>query len=126
MHVLDSSVIIAVLREETDIDALMPHFGGAVMSALNHSEVLQKFAQLGGSVDLAEALIGGLAVQVVPFDRELSIAAAALWEHTRAHGLSLADRACLALAQATGAVAVTADRAWAKVDLPGLTVKIIR
>jgi ribonuclease VapC len=126
VHVLDSSVLIAVLRDETDIEALLPHFSDAVMSTLNHSEVLQKFAQLGGSVDVAEALISGLAVRVVPFDRELSIAAAALWEHTRAHGLSLADRACLALAQATGGVAVTADRAWAKVDLPGLTVKIAR
>lgn len=119
-------MLIAVLRDETDIEALLPHFSDAVMSTLNHSEVLQKFAQLGGSVDVAEALISGLAVRVVPFDREFSIAAAALWEHTRAHGLSLADRACLALAQATGGVAVTADRAWAKVDSPGLTVKIVR
>lgn len=126
MRVLDSSVIIAVLRDEANIETLLPHFSDAVMSALNHSEVLQKFAQLGGPVDLAEALIGGLAVQVVPFDHELSIAAAALWEHTRPHGLSLADRACLAVAQTTGGVAVTADRAWSKVDLPGLTIEIVR
>ena len=48
-----------------------------------------------------------------------------MWASTRKAGLSLADRACLALALDLGATAVTADRAWAKVDV-GVEVKVIR
>lgn len=125
MHILDSSVLIALMLEETNADLLVPYFDDPVMVALNHSEVLQKIAQLGGSIDHAESMIAGMAVQVAPFDRELSRGAAALWPLTRAHGLSLADRSCLALARATGAVAVTADGAWGGVEVPGVTVTVI-
>ena len=125
MHVLDSSVLITLMLEETDGETLLPYFDRAVMGALNHSEVLQKIAQLGGSIDEAEGMLARLAVRVVPFDQELSRETAALWPLTRAHGLSLADRSCLALARATGAVAVTADRAWGGVDIPGVAVNVI-
>jgi len=40
-------------------------------------------------------------------------------------GLSLGDRACLALADAMGCPAVTADRAWSSIDI-GVSVVLIR
>jgi PIN domain nuclease of toxin-antitoxin system len=44
---------------------------------------------------------------------------------TRGHGLSLGDRACLALARTLGATALTTDRAWRAVDV-GVAIEVIR
>jgi PIN domain nuclease of toxin-antitoxin system len=61
----------------------------------------------------------------IDFDRELAIGAAALLPQTAPFGLSLGDRACLALARLRGLPAVTADRDWARLDL-GITVEVMR
>ena len=67
-------------------------------------------------------------VQAIDFDAEQATACAALRAVTRAQGLSLGDRACLALASGMEGVAVTADRAWADVDelVMGVRVLLIR
>jgi PIN domain nuclease of toxin-antitoxin system len=49
----------------------------------------------------------------------------AFWEKTRGLGLSLADRACLALAIERGAAVLTADRTWAELDL-GIEIRLVR
>jgi PIN domain nuclease of toxin-antitoxin system len=61
----------------------------------------------------------------IDFDRELAVGAAALLRPTSRFGLSLGDRACLALARLRDLPAVTADRAWAKLDL-GIRVEVVR
>jgi ribonuclease VapC len=53
------------------------------------------------------------------------ILVAELLDRSRSAGLSLGDRACLALAQQRGCIAVTADRAWADVDL-GVGILVVR
>ncbi len=44
---------------------------------------------------------------------------------TRAHGLSLGDRACLALARSAGLPVLTADREWRGVGLD-MEIELIR
>jgi ribonuclease VapC len=61
----------------------------------------------------------------VPFDDDLAFAAAALRPETRAAGLPLGDRACLALARRRNRAVLTADRAWARVSV-GVDVRLIR
>ena len=56
-------------------------------------------------------------VALMPFDVSDAETAADLWVRTRHHGLSLGDRACLALAARIDAPAVTADRAWRDLDV---------
>lgn len=53
------------------------------------------------------------------------IAVARLRLTTKTQGLSLADRACLALAERLDVPAVTADQEWAKADV-GAEVQLIR
>jgi PIN domain nuclease of toxin-antitoxin system len=49
----------------------------------------------------------------------------ALRPATKALGLSLGDRACLALARRERLPILTADRSWAKLDL-GIPIKVMR
>ena len=125
MYVLDSSVIVAVMKAEPGSEELLQFFDGSLMCAINHLEVLQKMAQLGGSVETAATMLAGFDFQVAPFDRELSIETALLWPLTSHKGLSLADRSCLALARAMSGIAVTADRAWLCLDIPDLSINVI-
>ncbi len=62
-----------------------------------------------------------LGVVFEPFTADHAETAALLRARTRERGLSLADRACLALALDRGLKVVTADRAWAEL---GLEVKV--
>ena len=64
-------------------------------------------------------------LEVVPFDEDLARQTGALRPVTKSLGLSLGDRACLALAQRERLPIVTADKSWAKLDL-GIAIKVVR
>lgn len=126
MIVLDASALMALIYDEDGADEVAQRTAGSLMSAVNLSEVLQKVTQRGITPVRLRGLLHDLEVGVVPFDDQMAEDAAALWRHTRHIGLSFADRACLALAQAVNGVAVTADRPWAKLNLPEIGVHVIR
>jgi PIN domain nuclease of toxin-antitoxin system len=73
----------------------------------------------------AEDALGGLGLDVRAFDERAAWEAGALRAGTRKAGLSLGDRACLALARDLGVPALTADAAWAKVP-SGVEVRLVR
>jgi len=98
---------------------------GSVVSAANWAEVGEKFASRGQDLAGWRAPFTAVGFDVVPFTEVRAEAAAALWARTRAAGLSLGDRACLALAAELGVPAVTADRAWAGLDV-GVEVVVVR
>ncbi|RZS44709.1 PIN domain nuclease of toxin-antitoxin system [Herbihabitans rhizosphaerae] len=126
--ILDASAALALLRRETGHEVVAERLRDdrVLMSAVNYSETVQKLAQLGSTTaaDDASALVA-LGVTVAAFDTDSAVLTADLWPTTRTAGLSLGDRACLALtASVPDAVALTADRAWLKVD--GVAVDVIR
>jgi ribonuclease VapC len=123
--VLDASALIALIRGEPGADAVNELARGAVISTVNWVEVLAAIAALGLSIAGRRAQLERLGISLAPFTPEQAEAAASMHPATRDAGLSLADRACLALAFALGGTAVTADRAWAEVDV-GVDVKLIR
>lgn len=122
---LDASAILALVNSEPGGEAVQDLIGGAIVSAANWSEILQKSAALGLNLEQVAAGLRGLGVAVVPFGAADAEATARLWPLTRHAGLSLADRACLALAQRLGVPAYTADRAWAPLQI-GLEIQLIR
>ncbi|MGI8678788.1 MAG: type II toxin-antitoxin system VapC family toxin [Jatrophihabitans sp.] len=125
--VLDASAVLTLLYREPGHDVVAELVDGAVISAVNWSEVVQKLAQRG--VPDPGAVVAGLlalGAEVMAFGRGDAETAAGLWPAGRACGLSLGDRACLAVATAVPAgVAVTADTAWANVEA-GVEIRVIR
>jgi ribonuclease VapC len=123
--VLDASAVIALLWEEPGADVVEGLLGAALVSAVNWSEVLQRYNALGldtaGRRDSVEAL--GIAIE--DFSGDDAETAASMWASTRSAGLSLADRACLSLAQRLRLPVHTADRVWETVDV-GVEVVLIR
>ena len=123
--VVDASAVIALLVGEpfTRFDAR--RLSNALISAVNLSEVLARLPELGVPEDATAAAVSRLALRVVIFDEAQARAAARLRALTRQAGLSLGDRACIALGAARSCPVVTADRAWANLDL-GVEVILIR
>ena len=111
--VLDASAVLALLGDEPGADRVAAAVDdGATIGAVNLAEVLTKLSDFGMPTAAAEDALEGLGLEVVAFDGGAARAVAALRASTRARGLSLGDRAALALADALGAPVLTTDRAW--------------
>ncbi|MBV8752781.1 MAG: type II toxin-antitoxin system VapC family toxin [Hyphomicrobiales bacterium] len=123
--VLDSSALLAFIHGEPGGEVVGGVIGQAVISSVNHAEVVTKLVERTGSLDLARAALGMASVDVIDFDRLQAEQAGALVKRTRSRGLSLGDRACLTLAAREGAPVLTADRIWATLKLD-VEVRLIR
>ncbi len=122
--VVDASALLALLQGEPGGKSVETAVEGSAMSAVNWSEVHHRLAR-GIDVSELRSDVEALGLELVPFavaDAEL---AATLWSSTRHLGLSLGDRACLALARRLERPALTADRAWLDLDV-GVRVHAIR
>ena len=98
---------------------------GALISTVNICEVLTRQYELGWDRAMAQAAFEALELDVSTFPIADAATAAALRAATRHAGLSLGDRACLALALREKVPVMTADRDWLKVDV-GVEVLLIR
>lgn len=123
--VLDASALLAFLHREPGADVVGESLNNALVSALNWSEVVQKAIAHGVDVRGMREDFSGLGATIVDFTSAQAELTAALWQDTHAHGLSLADRACLSLGVIRECPVMTADRAWLRLDLD-LDVRLIR
>ena len=123
--VFDSSAVLAIAFGEHGADRAADALGDGVLSAVNASEVVARLVERGLSDEDALESLHGFGLVIRPFDEGLAIAAGLLRRATRAHGLYLGDRACLALAQRERAAVLTADRRWAALELD-LEMEFIR
>ena len=122
--VLDASAVLALIQEEPGGAAVEARLDGARLSAVNLAEVAQRLSDQRPD-DLVIAVLGKFPCEVIGFDTPLALRTGLLRRATKARGLSLGDRACLALAERDGLAVVTGDRAWAELDL-GVEVVLIR
>jgi ribonuclease VapC len=124
--VLDASAILAVINAEPGAEKLTPALlARAVASAVNLAEVQTKLVARGWTSEEAWEDATSPVREIVPFDEEQARVAGDLVTQTRPLGLSLGDRACLALGMALKAPVSTADGTWRKVKV-GVRVHVIR
>ncbi len=131
-QVLDASALLAYLFNETGAEFVEKTLSrGVLISAVNLAEVFSKLEERGVAVDIAAEQFHtrGLfcALEIVNFDLEQAKVAARLRLRSKQAGLSLGDRACLALALVRGVAAITADASWEQLQgQQELKVKVIR
>jgi len=123
--VLDASALLALLNVEPGSSVVSGLAQSAAISSVNWCEVFGRLRAAGVDGDALRTQMAETGIAVVPFDGIDAEAAGEFVPRTRRQGLSLADRACLALAARLGVPAVTADRAWTTLDV-GVAVVCIR
>ena len=120
---LDSSAVLAVFLNEPG-EIVIPVLEGALLSTVNLAEVHTKMLDLGAMPAHAWSRVQSVHCEICFFTEQQARIAAELLPITRSFGLSLVDRACLALAIDRKATVYTTDRIWTKLDL-GIRVEAI-
>lgn len=124
--VLDASALLALLNQEPGSERLTPELlSGAMTSTVNLAEVQAKLVREGEDPDMAWRVILASGQDAQPFTSDQAKTAGALVKQTKSLGLSLGDRACLALAITLGVPVYTTDRKWKPLRL-GVEINVIR
>ena len=123
---LDASALLAILNQEIGSEKLSPELLSiSVSSTVNLAEVQAKLVRRGLRPGEAwEATLSPVR-EAVSFNEEQAKLAGSLVSHTRPLGLSLEDRACLALGIALKAPIYTADKSWKTLKI-GVAIHSIR
>jgi PIN domain nuclease of toxin-antitoxin system len=123
--VLDASAVLAFLQDESGsekVDEILSE-GKAIISAVNYAEVVGKLFDAGLPEASVIVVMENLELQIEPLDDQQAWKAGMLRISTREFGLSLGDRACLALAHIKKLSIITADKQWDKLKTD---IKIIQ
>ena len=123
--VFDSSVLIAILRQEPGSEVGEQSLNEALISTVNLAEVATYLARNSVPTETINNALATFPIEVVPFDREQGLIAGCLYPACKSLGLSLGDRACLALAKSKRLPVLTADRVWLDLEID-VSVKSIR
>jgi PIN domain nuclease of toxin-antitoxin system len=124
--VLDASALLAYIRREPGAAVVERAIRiGSSISTVSVAEVVSKLSELGVTDEDIRQILASMALEIVPFDRTQAFLAGFLRLRTRHLGLSLGDRACLALAEYLDVPALTADRIWQSLSV-GIEIRLIR
>lgn len=123
--VFDSSALLAISFGESGAERAARGLKDGMMSAVNVAEVISRYVDQGASEEEARVSLQAFGLEIRPFDETQAMAAGLMRTATQKLGLSLGDRACLALAVQERATVFTADRTWAALDLE-VDVELIR
>lgn len=125
--ILDASALMVLIAKENGWENVLPLLPGAIMSSVNLSEIAKILIEKHGIKSKAiQSTIEKLIEEVIPFDKEQAYVTAELSLITKQYGLSLGDRACLALGKIYGYKVYTADREWVKVTLDDIKIELVR
>ena len=108
--VLDASALLALLNGESGSERVAEVLPDTAIASVNFSEVVAKLADEGRDESEIRSYLDALGLKIVEFNAELAYQTGFLRPLTRSIGLSLGDRACLALAVSLGVPALTCDR----------------
>jgi len=123
--VLDASALLALLNAEKGANIVLELLPQAGISTVNLAEVVTRLSAVGMPDNEIRATLSLLGLETMVFDEEQAFLTGLFYAQTYPNGLSLGDRACLALAKVTNATAVTAYREWEGLDI-GISINLIR
>lgn len=115
--VLNASALIASINEEKGAEIVDRYLAHAMISTVNLTEVASYHVRKGMPMDEFAELLKDLALNVIEYDEAQALLAACILPKTSPKGLSLGDRACIALAMTRNLPVLTADSVWKTLDL---------
>ncbi len=123
--ILDTSAVLAALWDEPGGERVNEVLAEARISAVSQSELIAKLVDRGASASQVRDVIIALNLDVGEFSASQALISGELRRETKAVGLSLGDRCCLALAREESLPVLTADRAWANLNVE-VEIEVIR
>ncbi len=123
--VIDASALLAMLFAETGHEIVSDALTHGIMSSVNLAEVASRLFFLGADEQTTQNKLADLPIEIVPFTQDHAYRAGLLRTATKARGLSLGDRACLATAEDLKLPVLTADQSWSQLKLT-IPVQVIR
>jgi PIN domain nuclease of toxin-antitoxin system len=123
--VLDASALLCLLNDEPGADRVVEVLTRSVMDTTNLAEVVSKLRERGLSLEEVQEALGGLHLDVRPLSPSQAMTIGDLRPATKPLGLSLGDRACLALALDLSTELFTVDADLASADV-GVSITDIR
>jgi PIN domain nuclease of toxin-antitoxin system len=124
--VLDASALLALIKNEKGSVKVEQTLGNIVMSSVNVSEVASKLLDSGIPEEECMAMIEPFVSCIISFDDDQIFLTATLKKFTKQQGLSLGDRACIALGIQLSVPIYTADKAWLECNIPNAEIVLIR
>lgn len=124
--VLDASAVLALLNREPGHEKVAAILPAALIGTVNLTEVISKLCERGVPADAAMEAVQCLGVDIVPHSPGLALRTGELRPLTKAFGLSLGDRACLALGRERRATVITAERHWDECVEAAADVHVLR
>lgn len=126
MTVLDASAVLALVHDEPGADVVAGALPASTMSTVNLAEVIGKLVDADIDSSQVRRLLSAAGVHIEPLTEQDAELAGAMRALPQGRTLSLVDRCCLALAvRNEPAEILTADRAWAALDVP-VHVRLLR
>ncbi|MDE3015869.1 MAG: type II toxin-antitoxin system VapC family toxin [Pseudomonadota bacterium] len=123
---LDASAFVAAVLNEPGADMVEDRVDeGAAISSVNLAESISKLLYYDYTLEEIQAAVEDMRLRVIPFDKSQSFLISVFQPYIKSHNLSLADRACLAVALEGGYTVLTTDRPWKKLPLD-VPVQLIR
>ena len=124
--ILDASALLALIKQERGYQTVEELLGDIVMSSVNVSEVAAILLDSDMSVQECQSVVEPLVDTIIDFDTEQSFLAGDLRKYTKKLGLSLGDRACIALGIQMKLPVYTADKIWNNLDIDSVDIRLIR
>lgn len=117
--VFDSSAVIALFAKEKGYELITKYLKNAIISTVNLAEIYKYcIDQKDLSKEDCQEIIAMSGIKVIDFDNEQALISAAIYPKTKAFGLSLGDRACIALAiNKDNLKVITCDKIWQDIQV---------
>ena len=123
--VFDSSAVLTLIKMEDGYEKVAERLDDAIISSVNFCEILVVVSRKGFKQEQTIENLKATFRHIVDFDKEQATIAATLDSSTKGYGLSLGDRACLALAKHKNLPVLTADKVWKKLKV-GVDIQLVR
>lgn len=124
--IIDASALIAYIKREPGAEKLIDLLPYSIMSTVNYAEVTTVLSKLGMPTDIISTTLKNLIGELITFNQPQALITGVLQANTKTKGLSLGDRACLALGITMNLPLYTTDKIWAELNIDGVDIRLIR